>query len=303
MVWGPMTLAPRARTAHTRGMTTLPSAHARVVVGIDATPRARTTVLWAAEEARLRHCSLVITHIRAELSATEASRESLAAEHELLAVSAEAASAREPGVPVGTQLLRGAVSDELIAFSRTAALLVIGVDQTRSRASHGALGPLEDRVVAHAHCPVVVLPGLPATEAAAHPYGLAVVLPGTVPGPVVELAVAEARLRGTGLRVLVVIDPQRSISSLVTAADPAPGLLETLRQQHPDLRVEQANADGDPLDAVLDQARAADFLVLASEHSDQPWGIRIGALAGPVLRLAPCPVFLVSEQIDAVRAA
>lgn len=300
---GPMTLPRQPRTEHTRGMTTLPSARARVVVGIDATPRARPTVLWAAEEARLRHCALVITHIRAELGANRSSRASLAAEHELLAVSAEAASAREPGVPVGTQLLQGAVSDELIAFSRTAALLVIGVDQARSRASHGALGPLEDRVVAHAHCPMVVLPGGPGSEPGSPSHALAVVLPGTAPGPVLELAAAEARLRGTGLRVLVLADPQRGRSGVSTAADPAPGLLQTLRQQHPDLRVEQATADGDPLDAVLDQARAADFLVLASKHSDQPWGIRIGALAGPVLRLAPCPVFLASERVGAVHAA
>ena len=284
-------------------MTTPPSARARVVVGIDATPLARPTVLWAAEEARLRHCTLVITHIREDSGAPADTREALTAEHELLAVSAEAASAWAPGVPVGSQLLRGTVSDELIAFSRTAALLVIGVDQARSRASHGALGPLEDRVVAHAHCPVVVLPGRPSSEPRTPSHALAVVLPGTVAGHVLDLAAAEARLRSAGLRVLVVADAQRGPASVATGGDQALALLRTLRQQHPDLPVDVAGPEGDTLQAILDQARSADFLVLASEHSDQPWSIRIGALAGPVLRLAACPVFLVNEQIGAVHAA
>jgi nucleotide-binding universal stress UspA family protein len=203
---------------------------------------------------------------------------------------------------VGTQLLRGTVSEALIAFSSSAALLVIGVDQARSRASHGALGPIEDRVVAHAHCPVVVLPGRPSPEPGTPSHALAVLLPGAVPGPVLDLAAAESRLRSTGLRVLVVSDPLRGPGDVVTEDDPGRDAVTTWQQQHPDLRLDVAHSDGEPLDAVLDQARSADFLVLASEHSEQPWGIRVGALTGPVMRLAACPVFLVNEQIVAVHA-
>ena len=137
------------------------SAHARhIVVGVDGSLVARSAVLWAAREARLRQCDLIITHIDPpQMDAVGLDRGT--STHSALLDDSAAAARREPSISVRTRLLQGSISDELIRASEAALLLVIGIDRDKKRAAHGALGPIEDRVAVHAHCPVVVVSRLP----------------------------------------------------------------------------------------------------------------------------------------------
>jgi nucleotide-binding universal stress UspA family protein len=125
-----------------------------VCVGVDGSRAARQAVLWGAVEARLRRAQLLIVHV--ELVATE----SLGADASeisgdaLLMSSAKAATDLEPDVDVQTDLVIGrAIRDELVQLCERAAVLALGIDLTRRRAAHGALGPIEDYVAVHAGCP------------------------------------------------------------------------------------------------------------------------------------------------------
>jgi nucleotide-binding universal stress UspA family protein len=136
----------------------------QIVVGVDGSLVARSAVLWAAREARLRQCDLIITHIDPpQMDAVGLDRGR--STHSALLDESVAAARGEPSISIRTCLLEGSISDELIRATETAVLLVLGIDRGKQRAGHGALGPVEDRVAVHAHCPVVVVPRLPSSDA------------------------------------------------------------------------------------------------------------------------------------------
>jgi nucleotide-binding universal stress UspA family protein len=134
----------------------------RIVVGVNRSAASRSAVVWAAREARIRHNVLLVTHVDPPSTYAPDLHDAATACHRLLAGWATLASETEPGVAVGTLLLCGSISDELISLSRSAALIVVGVDQDVARAAHGAIGSIEDRVVVQANCPVVTVPAHPA---------------------------------------------------------------------------------------------------------------------------------------------
>jgi nucleotide-binding universal stress UspA family protein len=132
-----------------------------LVVGVDGSPEARWAVLWAAREARLRSATLTLVHVRSSVSDDRAAGVDAESEAEgLLSVRAAEASEFEPGITITPRLYESrSISEQLIELSGAAALLVVGVASARPRADHGVLGPVEDRVVVHAHCPVVTVNG------------------------------------------------------------------------------------------------------------------------------------------------
>ncbi len=274
-------------------MTIVQDSRDRVVVGIDASPNSRYAVLWAVAEARIRRCALVITHVD-PLSPNGEARHASAELDVLLAVSAAAASLREPAVPVGTLLIRGSVSDELVALSRTSALLVLGVDPDRRRADYGALGPLEDRVVAHSRCPVIVVRGRPPVDDAEQRHLVVGWTDNSLGQHLLEAAAAEAALRADSLTVMVLPAHEGS------ACPPDPGSsladqIEALRIIHPGLEVSVERPETDPLEAVLHHGRRSDLLIAPAEQADDRWSIRIGSWAADFIRLSPCPVMLLGR--------
>ena len=133
----------------------------RIVVGVSQSPASSYAVLWAAQEARIRRSVLLVTHIDPPTAYAPDLHDAATACHWLLANGATIASEAQPSVAVGTLLLSGAISDELIRLSRSAALIVVGIDRDVPRAAHGAIGSIEDRVVVQAHCPVVTVSAAP----------------------------------------------------------------------------------------------------------------------------------------------
>ena len=127
-------------------------------------------VLWAAQEARIRRNVLLVTRIHPSTADAPDLHDAATASHRLLANSATLASEAQPSVAVGTLLLSGATSDELIRLSRSAALIVEGIDRDVPRATHGAIGAIEDRVVVQAHCPVVTVSAAPQKVQGERPY-------------------------------------------------------------------------------------------------------------------------------------
>ena len=281
-------------------MNTPRPARDRIVVGIDSTQSSRYAVLWAAEEARIRRCSLVITHVD-PAAGPPLGAAGAGASGTVLDLSAAAASLRQPGVPVGTLLLSGSVSDELTRLSRTSSLLVIGVDRAVPRAAHGARGSVEDRVVTQSDCPVVVVPVRPRVDDAQHHHIVSGWTDDEAGRRSLEVAVSEAALRRASLHIVSLVAAQSS--SAPRSRSPFATAVAEVTAQHPDLQVSAEESATPALGTLLRHAEQADLAILASSHSTDPWSIRMGFLTGRAMREASCPVMLTGVGADTAAVA
>ena len=186
-----------------------------IVVGVNQSPEARWAVLWAAREARLRDATLSLAHVKSSVADDRADDCSESEAETLLIVRAAEASELEPGIAITSRLYEsGSISEQLIELSGAAALLVLGVASARPRAEHGLRGPVEDRVVVHAHCPVVTVNG--PGPIVGQDYDKIVLgwTEGTTGRRALEAAAEEAALRGSLL----------SIVTIPATATPSPAL-------------------------------------------------------------------------------
>jgi len=154
------------------------------VVGVNCSAASRAAVLWAAHEARLRHDVLLVTHIDLPTAYAPEIYDAATACHRVLVECATLASDAEPSIAVGTVLLTGGISAELIRLSQSADLLVVGIGQDDPSSAPGLLYTIGDRVLLKAHCPVVLVP---------EPTGSAVTVAGR------ELHLAIPKLPGSEL--------------------------------------------------------------------------------------------------------
>ena len=271
-----------------------------IVVGVDHSPEARWAVLWGAREARLRGATLTLVHVRSSVSDSRVPHAESEAET-FLSIRAAEASELEPEVSVAHRLYESAsISEQLIELSVSAVLVVLGVASARPRAEHGLLGPVEDRVVVHAHCPVVTVNG--PGPIVGQDYDKIVLgwTEGTTGRRALEAAAEEAALRGSLLSI-VAIPPMARPSSVgrFERMNVERALIDSIRRiesTYPGLQIDVTHRSGQ-VDTELEQSldRAA-LLVLGSHHSQQPWSIRIGPIAEELMRRSPCPVMLVGRR-------
>jgi nucleotide-binding universal stress UspA family protein len=272
-----------------------------IVVGVDPSPEARWAVLWAAREARLRGAALSLAHVKSSVGDDRADDYSKSEAETLLIVRAADASELEPGIAITSRVYEsGSISEQLIELSGAAAMLVLGVASARPRAKHGLLGPVEDRVVVHAHCPVVTVNG--PGPIVGQDYDKIVLgwTEGTTGHLALEAAAEEAALRGSILSIV-------TIPPTATPSPPLPSeginveqaLIDSIHRienTYPGLRIDVTHRSGH-VDTELEQSldRAA-LLVLGSHHSEQSWSIRVGPIAEELMRRSPCPVMLVGRR-------
>ncbi|MES4891569.1 universal stress protein [Streptomyces sp. NPDC096012] len=282
-----------------------------VVVGVDGSPSSLEAVTVAAREARLRGCGLKLVHaffwpaVYAPLgpwtsvSAQEAMRE---AAGQLMDDALEHARSVAPDVEVSHAVVAGKPLAVLEAESRAAALVAVG-----SRGLGGfaglSVGSTAVRLVAHGHCPVMVVRNPDATG----PVLLGV--DGSPAGEAaVEFAFMEAALRGTGLVAL-----HASTRSSVPAApqpDPSahgsdPGALaadeERLpaeavagqQERYPDVTVEHVVVRGGAREALIEASANAALVVVGARGLGGFTGLLLGSVSQAVVQHAHCPVAVV----------
>ena len=273
-----------------------------VVVGVDESTESRWAVLWAAREARLRGANLTLVHVSPSLGNDQPSGGGTESEAEILLAARSAdAMELEPGTAITTRVYEsGSTSDQLIELSRTAALLVLGVASARPRADHGVLGPLEDRVIVHARCPVITVNG-PA-PIVGEDYDKIVVgwTEGTTGRRALEAAAEEAALRGSLLSVVTI---RPSAAGLPTGSpgrmDVEQALIDSIsriERAYPGLRIDVTHRSGDVATELEQSLQRAALLVLGSHHSEQSWSIRLGPIPEELMRLSRCPVMLVGRR-------
>ena len=272
-----------------------------VVVGADGSRAAYQAVRWAAVEARLRMARLRIVHVEPQAVDAVASDRRWAPSSAILRSSLQVATDIEPEIDVETLSATSAsVGEGLLRISEDAYLIALGIDLSRTRASHGARGPLEDQIAVHANCPVVTV----APHSFIAPGARSQVSVGWTDNHTAQLALGaaaeEAHLRGCALTVVTVppsFDPQ--LAGIIDPPNQESTLIESiagLEAQYPGLMINIEHRTGDVSQVLSGMAFTSELLVLGCHHSTRPWSIRTGPVAAAVMRTGHCPVMLVGRR-------
>jgi nucleotide-binding universal stress UspA family protein len=299
-------VATRGYPGDDEQMTIETGERARVVVGVDGSPASQHALLWAARECRLRRCDLLIVHVASASGGDGDGQRGDGADRvrSMLEDSATFASGREPTVAVSTMLTLGPVSDRLVELSRSATLIVLGLTQAVARPLHGILGPVEDRVAAQAHCPVVTVNGPLQRTDRIRPR----VVVGWIDNPSGHGALTAAAGEADARRgSLTVVSADLNTNPDTTQSGPPRGevlsaALTELAESHKGLLIDTVYAPGDPAQALLRHSAGSDLLVVGCHHSGNRHSTRIGPVAAELIRSATCPVMLVGRTVASSRA-
>jgi nucleotide-binding universal stress UspA family protein len=275
----------------------------RIVVGVDGSVGARTALVWAVDECRLRRRTLLIVHAPDGAAAATPGEPSLRALDELgerlLGAHAAAASARQPGVAVTTMLSHEPAADTLVVLSGDAELLVVGTHGLGGNLA-SILGSVSHRVAVHAHCPVAVVPEQLVLNGGGPPASRIVVgVSATVSGrAALEFALEEAVRRDATVVAVRAGDEPATVNRAALSRDLAP-----LLERYPRARVEPDLVTAEPAEALLAAARDAVLVVVGCHHSDDRWSTRLGPVPSAILHRVPCPVVVVGQRRDIPVAA
>ncbi len=244
-----------------------------VVVGATSKPSSRRAIDWAADRALHAGVQLhVIGVVGGAIGAVgedEVVRRVVDSEETFLNREAEALRAR--GVDVVVRVSHGNPTKELVEASEGASLLVIGSDHTGGPDRHR--GPHGTRIVAGAHCPVIVVPDLDTT-------GRAGIVVGVDGSEVSHLAIAFAADEATRLgEKLTVVStwmpvvyagdispyPDMYLTDLQSSTEAfAQSMVDEVRVSHPHLDVTVHVEEGDPASVLAEVAASARLCVVGS---------------------------------------
>ncbi|HEX9031171.1 MAG TPA: universal stress protein [Streptosporangiaceae bacterium] len=143
-----------------------------IVVGVDGSANARYALEWAMKEAAVRHAPLTVmtvhevaasfwTHQPITVPVDDALLQSAREAASELVAKTEVELGESRPASVTVTAVNGLPAAELINSSRDADLLVVGASgsaHTGGLAQHMPLGSISNKVLHHAHCPVVVVP-------------------------------------------------------------------------------------------------------------------------------------------------
>ncbi len=280
----------------------------RVVVGVDGSALSRAAVVQAAHFASTRAMTLHVLHAFAPdlpmLGFGALADRSLVTQHgeQLLRDGVATAHGAHPDLTVTSALHDGYASPSLIASSRTAALVVVGV-AGNGLLSRTSLGAVAMQVLTHAHCPVLVVGHT--TSAAPAPGGRVVVGVDGSPASLtaLRLAVREATVLGGSVEAVhawqatgagdptlasassweeYVAGVQRVVDDAVTALGP----------EHPDVTVSVEVVRDDPLHALTGASEGAGLVVVGSRGTGGFEGLHVGSTALRLVGRSACPVLV-----------
>lgn len=280
-----------------------------VVAALDGSAADGPVVEWAADEAAWLGAPVVLVSAvdpGLQLTPYEAlatGSPSLAAHLEegarqVLEMAVDRVRDRHPDLHVATAVPWGPPAAAVVRFSHGARRVVVGAP-TRGRLERILLGSVALPVVAHAHCPVVVVPA--GTEVAP-PRRIVVGVDGSE-GSIraVELALVTAQANGSEVTAVlgwnlevhegvVVTEPgsARWVEVEHRHADRVHQVVDPLAAAHPDVPVEVHVRHGTPSRAVLEEAaeREADLVVVGSRGLGGFRGLLLGSVSRHVVQHA-----------------
>jgi len=268
------------------------SRRGRVVVGVDASRHAARAADWAAAEAAERGATLYLVYAfdldpgSALIGPVgePAKDPARAARLRALARTECRVRAAHPALPVVTELVHCGPAAALVDASRSADLLVVG---TRGRGGFAGLmlGSVSLRVVAHSHCPVVVLRS---PEHQAAPGGEIVL--GMELGEsrdAVWFAFETAARAGAGVSAVHAWAPypghaQAYISDTDIiarhAADDMSAAMKAVREEYPHVPVRITVTRGHPAAVLVDASGDARLTVVGAHRHHGPLSLGVGPI-------------------------
>ncbi|MGW2702781.1 universal stress protein [Streptomyces sp. NPDC001340] len=283
-----------------------------IVVGIEADPTRRMALAWAADEAARRH--LPLRPVRAEGVPTRGYRgrevppsweewneELHRGGKQVLADVVDFVAARHPEVEVDAVLAEGDPVWVLCEQSRHATAVVLG-SQHLSRAQEVySSASVALPVMAHAHCPVVVVPE-PEHVTQEPEYYVVGVDGSEHSAAAVDLAFEEAALRGAELRALYVWQPGplRIFDEHAAQQECRRLLSETVagrQARYPEVDLRHELVVGHPVQVLTEASAHALGLVVGTRGRGGFTGMLLGSVSQGVLHHARCPVIAVPTRV------
>lgn len=283
-----------------------------VVVGVDGSEGNDTAVRWAATEARTRGLPLRLVGIfRQHLPAAAAPMGAgwpvtlpavaRAETEKQVARAATIARGFEPGLEVGTEVIEGDATLELLTESAGAELVVVG---SRHRQALGSLlfGSVGTAVAPRASCPVVVVRGRPG-EREVGAWTVAGVDGGPGDHEVLEYAFEHAHRYGTRLKAVMCWQPHltqpahwshdRYAQARQEARERITEQLAGWQDKYPGVRTSAAIVNDHAAPGLVAEGHGAHLLVVGSRRQHAVTGTLLGSTSQAVLHHATCPVAIV----------
>ncbi|MEV4729670.1 universal stress protein [Saccharopolyspora sp. NPDC049426] len=262
-----------------------------VAVGVDGSEGSVRAAHWATAEADRRGAALHLVLVNDDPArATQSER----AVHEI----AEQCRARTPGVAVTSETATGQPVQELLRRSEKAQLLVLGA-RGRGAFADALLGGVSSTVAVHARCPVAVV-----GESTPDSGPVVVGSDDSQCGQdAVDYALAAATRVGADLLVLRAWHEEGLLALPLTPPDrervqheverSLTAQTKPLREEHPEVRIQEVVHRGHPVAGLVDAARDARLVVVGHRGGGGFEGLFLGSVASGILHHAPCPVVVV----------
>jgi len=285
-----------------------------IVVGVDGSTSARNAALWAADEAAQRHLSLRLVYAGNEyafdctggLAPPQGVLDQMqAAGFQLLADAETAVRRIHPNLDIGVDLQTAGPVPTLLEQTDDALLLVVG-----SRGTGGFRGMLVGStavaLVAHGHCPVAVIRGVTPDSS---PPAEGPVVVGVDGSPTSDAAIAtafdEASWRGAELVAVHSWLEYASDHVLARGLDAEWAQVELgetellaerlagWQEKYPDVVVRRVVTQGRPVERLLEEATAAQLVVVGSRGHGGISGMLLGSTSQALIHHATCPLLVV----------
>ncbi|MFF3906479.1 universal stress protein [Streptomyces sp. NPDC001848] len=279
-----------------------------MVVGLDPDPGRRMALAWAADAADRRRLPLLL--VLAQNLPTPGYRptggrpsweewnEALHATGDRLVKDAVASvESRHPGVQVSGLLAEGHPAWVLCEQAQDAKEVVVGSWHLRALQELFTSAAVSLPLIAHAPCPVVVVPE-PEHITQQPPYFVVGVDGSPHSAAAVDLAFEEAALRGAVLRALYVWHPPHLgvLNEDAAVQECRRVLSETVAGRgaaHPEVDLHHEVVHGHPVQVLTKAAEHALGLVVGTRGHGGFTGMLLGSVSQGVLHHARCPVITV----------
>lgn len=267
-----------------------------VLAGIDGSPQARRALMWAAQWAADRDAELTI--LLASMSDSRFGDRSPEDIEQQVAAEVEAVLAQHPDLEVESEIRDDPPQAAMVRASRSADLAVVGA---RGVGGWQGLktGTLANRLPAHAHCPVVIVPENVKASSAEGP--VVVGYDGSRPAAAaVRFAVRQAKAWGVELIALIADPPSHNFGK---SRIPVPEDQQTEEQQaytrtlhdlgeEYETEIDVRHLHTRPATALIEQMGSASMVVLG--RTGQGSSTLMGSTARAVVQAAACPVTVVA---------
>ncbi|MFJ1654583.1 universal stress protein [Streptomyces sp. NPDC088337] len=279
-----------------------------IVVGVDPDPAHRMAVAWAADEAARRRLPLRPVHVegiptrgcrRPDVPPSwEEWNESLhTAGKQVLGEATDFVAARHPRLEVEALLAEGDPVWVLREQSRDATALVLGSRHLSRRQEVFGSASVALPVMAHTHCPLVVVPE-PEHITQDPAYYVVGVDGSEHSAAAVDMAFEEAALRGAELRAVFVWEPGpfRIFDKYEPQQECRRLLSEIVAGRHarfPEVELRHEVVVGHPVQVLTEASSHALGLVVGTRGRGGFAGMLLGSVSQGVLHHAGCPVIAV----------